>query len=622
MILAIPALANDRPKVTVVATPNPLPENESLQLRVEIVTKGTAQIYRPEFSAEEFTSVGSGFSGGTTSIVENGNIQLEKRAVYTFVLFPKRSGVLTISDISVRVGSEEIRTEDIRIKVLEEGNSPPTPRATADEEDASNPAAPRNFQTNGGTSSSPSAGGTSDHPLSFNSDFTVFADVSRTKVYVGEPVVVDFYIYDLGGVRQLEIQKWPNFAGFWKEDLELVTRYQFEDVYVKNQRMRRAFLGRFALYPIKPGKLRLDKLVVTGRYVARNFFNADDDTDPLNIFMGGFGPLRSGTHASQDVTVEVLPLPEEGRPQGFGGAVGQFSIKLDTDKNSVPANTPINLTITVEGKGNFQAIDAFRLPLPPDFELYESAASSRGSNPIGMRRSLESRKTFQYVVIPRKAGSFQIPPISWSFFDPEKKEYRSIQTAPLEIQVTESANAPQGQNNNYLTQGTSTQTSVEEELRYLKAEPSRPGLPWTQILWGLVAAIGAVNLVLAVRLVRKRAAKWVDPIFERNRFHAALKEVAVLKKSNKTSFSELEEIILGVIQDVLGMNPRGMTRQELEDAWRSKGLPFEAYQKTHSFLDQMDELRFGGTKQDPVRARNRLFSEAEEIIRTAERIKK
>jgi hypothetical protein len=632
LFVVFSAYGAENAKVTVTASPNPLPENESVQLRIEIKVNGTAQVYRPEFDADDFTPVGSGLSGGTSSVLVNGEIQIEKRVIYTFVLFPKKSGLLKISNIFVRAGADTLRSEDMNIKVLENSaaNSANQGGVAAQknpqEEEEENPAAPNNFQNNTGLKNTPSSQNSTSgsHPRTFNSDFTVHADISRSSVYVGEPIVVDYYVYDRGGVRQMDVKKWPTFTGFWNEDLQIVQHYQFENIYIKNERMRRAFLGRYALYPIKPGKIALDKLVINARYISRNFFNSDDDTDPLNIFMGGYGPLRTGTHASQDITIEALPLPAAGRPDNFGGAVGQFTMKLEADKNSVPAHTPINITLSVEGKGNFQAISSFKLALPPDFELYETAASSRGTNPVGMRRSLESKKTFQYVVIPRKSGDFQIPPISWSYFDPEKKAYQSISSNALSLSVSENNNSTQGANNNYLSPSDQNkENKIQDEFRYIKENISS-SFPWGKLARILIALLLVLNLFFLLRIVKQKSSTWIKPLVKKDPFADARAKLSQLKKAPADDFlGDLEETILETIQAVLGTNPRGMTRGELEDCWKAAGLPYETFQKTSSFLDSLDQLRFSSSsKQEVLSARSKLFTNSEEIINLAARIKR
>ncbi|NUM88501.1 MAG: protein BatD, partial [Bdellovibrionales bacterium] len=408
LIAAIAAHAAD-PRVTVVVQPNPVSLDDSLQMRVEVAVDGGGDVSPPSFDAPDFTVVGKGSSSSFSTVYEGGQLQTRQRKLYTFVLAPKREGVHKISGISVFVGGKEIRSHDIAVKVLPGGATNTPSDGEADE----NPAAPGKF-----------AGGAEGvHPSRFNSDFTVFLRLSKKQAYAGEPVVAEYYIYSPGGIQQVEIKKWPSFNGFWKEDLEIPSRYEWEPVYVNGQRMLRVLVGKFALYPIKPGKIRVDQLLITARYVDRS--RMFDEEDAFNLPQI-FGNVRVGTHSSAEETVEVLPLPEAGRPEGFSGAVGQFRANLSADKKQVPANSPVSFEFTVEGTGNFHAIEAPKLGFPQDFELYESKASFQLGTPIGVARRLENRKVFSYLVLPRKEGSFTVPPVKFSWFDVGTRSYKTI----------------------------------------------------------------------------------------------------------------------------------------------------------------------------------------------------
>jgi hypothetical protein len=263
-----------------------------------------------------------------------------------------------------------------------------------------------------------------------------------------------------------------------------------------------------------------------------------------------------------------------------------------------------------------------KLPLPRDFELYESTASARGANPVGVRRPLESKKSFQYVVIPRKEGKYEIPPVPFAYFDPEKKAYQTVQSSAIELTITENSNQAQGAGNNYLKPGTGAPAPVQEELRYLMTEGT--GLPWGKLRNALLVALGLLNLALMGRVVRRKGTAWFEPLHRHDAFGEARDALAALKKSpGKDLLGELEEILFVVLQKVLSANPRGMTRSELESAWRAAGLPYDLFQKTGAFLDTLDKLRFGaGTKQEAAATHSKLFQDAEEIIGLAGKAKR
>jgi hypothetical protein len=485
-----------------------------------------------------------------------------------------------------------------------------------DDDTVPNPAAPPPAPGNGGSGSRLNAA----NPLPrFNSDFSVVAFVNKQKVYVGEPVIAEYYVYDFGGIRSCcEIQKWPTFNNFVKEDLEITSRFEFEDTYVNNQLMRRAFIGRFALYGLKPGKYTLDKMQVRAKYVG-------DDTMGGNIFQ--VFDLRTGQHASQEVPLEVMPLPEAGRPANFGGAVGQFTMKLDADKTSLPQNTPLNLTLTFQGTGNFQAIDSVKLPLPPDFELYESSTKSRASVPIGAKRDLESHKSFQIVAIPRKAGKFEIPAFHWSYFNPKKQAYETLSTQPLTIDVSENASGAANVNS-YVSPATpgapaAAPASPDNDLHYLKEVTAGARRNSGKILVGIAGLLALLNLGLLVQVIRTklgligRIYRNIDP------FSAAKKELAGAKRAPGSNWQTAVEDALFAAQNILlGINTRGLTKYELEEAWRSQGYSDPLYKRLQKVFQDLDRSRFSSTKEASGNAasfREKTQAEAESILREAAR---
>ncbi len=308
-------------RVTVSALPNPVPEHESIQLQVVVDSPLAAPVVQPTFDAQDFTMMGApGLNYAPIDSAEGPNTR--KKVTFTFVLMPKRPGDYSVKNIKVRVGKEVRMAPDVRIMVTP-GNLPQRPTAPGNSlssEGQSNPAAPGYRGGQVPSPHLPRGSGSPTHPNRFNSDFTVHAVLSKQRAYVGEPVVVEYFLYDYGHVRHADVLKWPTFNGFWKEDLHLTTQVAFEEVFVQNQEMRRAFLARYALYGIKPGKLSVDQLGIRGKYLS------DDSLSPGLVF--GFD-LRTGQHYSQDLTLELLPVPERGRPENYGGAVGQFSLKLE-----------------------------------------------------------------------------------------------------------------------------------------------------------------------------------------------------------------------------------------------------------------------------------------------------
>ena len=643
-------------ELTVHVDPKNVVEGESVQLRIETEIPLATVVFDPEFNAPDFTRLGASAQGMSLSYSGNDPSQAQKTVYYTYVLSPNRTGRLTISGIRMRTNKGMLQAADQTVVVtpdtggggqrgqqraqprggqnprnpfpglppgfpippnfpglppgfFDDEEDPFAPPSAQDEDESTNPAAPGYGGSGSGGLSNPSPPGAGrlgqldsrDHPSRLNSDFTVHASLSKRRAYVGEPIVVEYSLYDYGGLRQVEVQKWPVFTGFWKEDLEIATRFDFEEVYLQNRVARRAFLGRYAIYGIKPGKYNLDKLTIRGRYV--------------EVSVGGFGfGQRTGVHSSQDEVLEILPLPKEDKPAKFSGAVGKFAIKLDADKTTVAQNTPVVFSVVLSGAGNFQSIESVKVPLPPDFEIYESNTGARGVAPLGVRRELETTKTFTYTAIPRKAGKFTVEPITWSYFDPVSEKYVELKTEPMEITVVENAAGGDQANNSYLQPGGGGGAggAPGAEIRGLKplsgGERALDLSLWLRLLAG---ALGVLNIYLLYRFVETRAGKYLGSFLE-DAFEPAKNELSDAKAAKGAEWlGHVENALLAGMEVLLGSNPRGLPRAEVHALWTERELPEGLFARISGVLDRLDQQRFAaGHGKDAARARTEMLAEA------------
>lgn len=622
VLLCMHAQAADS-RVSVAVSPNPVSEHESVQLQVIVESPLSTPVLQPSFDSPDLTLMGApGLN--FQPVNSDAGVNTRKKLTFTFVLMPKKAGTFSITNIRTKIGGTVFGAPNVQIKVTPDNgrsrpyvplpSQPKTPWQEEDDEESTNPAAP-NYGRNSNAPAQQQGNKSIKSPDRFNSDFTVFASVSKSKAYVGEPVVVEYYLYDFGGLRQTEVLKWPTFDGFWKEDLELSTQLSFDPVYLQGQEMRRGFIARYALYGIKPGKIELDKLGIRGKYMqmgSRNnggFFFAMD--------------LRTGEHYSQEAWVEVIPLPTEGKPEKFSGGVGKFALKLEADKLSVLQNTPITFKITLSGTGNFQAIDSIKLPLPADFELYESTANGRSAAPIGVRQDLASQKTFQIIAIPRKDGKFEVPPISWSYFNTEKGAYETLSTNPLTVEVQPN-NSPNASNQNYIGKSGGA-APAKQELRYLKAVNLQAADPKNYFNGALAAALIA-NLILGFGVLRSRSRRLYHMVRNIDPFSRARNLLLQAKSGHDGEWQAvLEEVIFTMLQVLIETNPRGLTKHDLEDHWKSHNLPSELFTRVSNLLEELDRHRFSSQKltgSGSNQLRSRITKEAESLLVEASKANK
>lgn len=126
--------------------------------------------------------------------------------------------------------------------------------------------------------------------------------------------------------------------------------------------------------------------------------------------------------------IAISPLPEEGRPSNFSGAVGKFGFTASVEPTTISAGDVIKITSTVRGE---MLPDSISPPIPePDsgFKFYE---------PREIETSEKNLKKFEQYVIPLSTNSTKIPPLHFSYFDPSNAVYRTVTEGPFILSFTE-----------------------------------------------------------------------------------------------------------------------------------------------------------------------------------------
>lgn len=172
----------------------------------------------------------------------------------------------------------------------------------------------------------------------------------------------------------------------------------------------------------RPGPLTFDDLVVRMDY-------------PTRFVRDIFGDLRVAARRRLEIvpTVlkgEVLPLPTEGRPAEFTGAVGQFEIRVSASPTSVRVGDPIELTMDVTGVGPLES-----LPPPPLASINKLTQSFRIPQETLAGEVSGNRKRFRQTIRPARADVMEIPPIEYVYFDPKAGRYATARSEPIPLSV-------------------------------------------------------------------------------------------------------------------------------------------------------------------------------------------
>lgn len=272
-------------------------------------------------------------------------------------------------------------------------------------------------------------------PTNLNEAFFVQVEVDKRSVYEGEQVTASWYLLTRGQIETLDRVKFPNLKGFWKEIIEENPQIQFSEEIINGVVFRKALLASHALFPIRSGKTAIDEFTVKSRVRL--------PSQGLG-FGFGFGRPYEYTRNSKRVEIDVKPLPLDGRPAHFTGAVGNFDVNSQVEATRISAHQPFSLKVRFEGQGNAKAIELPKISWPEGLEMYDSKNESR------FFKDGRSYKEYEILLIPRKPGSLEIPGIEFAFFNPKTGKYEGKTTQAIRLEVAEGAPTPSTLGENFL----------------------------------------------------------------------------------------------------------------------------------------------------------------------------
>lgn len=267
-------------------------------------------------------------------------------------------------------------------------------------------------------------------PLDEAPEYFLLAKVDKDSVYVNEPVVLSFHQYSrYKPTGQINLDLNPTlFRGFWHEDIprsQLTVRQ--EEMYSVQYHV--VDLRYIILFPLTSGDFTIDPVELVS--VLERPARRQSPFDHFSFSFGGFEGTRVQMR-SNPVPLRVHPLPQEGRPEDFTGAVGQYFLKVTVDKTEVRAGEAITLLATIQGRGNLRNLPPPILPPLEGFDRYESprreSIALEGGNMSG-------QVEFEYLLIPRSVEANQIEPVRFNYFNTALKMYREEKSQPITLQV-------------------------------------------------------------------------------------------------------------------------------------------------------------------------------------------
>ncbi len=338
----------------------------------------------------------------------NGKTTSSSTLTFTYTLMPRKEGTYSLPALTVTSGGKEYTSNRPTVEVLP-GDASAAQGGGAQTTQGSGTRSAQQGKTIGGK------------------DLFVTVTASKTKVHEQEAVLLTYKIYTLVSIDQCS-SKMPQLDGFHVQEIPLPAQKSLRYEPHNGRNYGSVIWSQYVLFPQKTGKLTVPALAFDIEVVQQ-----DPTVDPFDAFFGGGNMMIRSTKRimAPAVNLEVSALPS--RPASYSGAVGRdFSINARLTPQQVDANDAVQLRVEVKGTGNLKLMTAPEVSWPQDFEVYDPKVTEKTKLTT---EGLTGSVVYNYTVVPRHGGKFEIPPVQFTYFDTEKGTYRTLRTDSFQLAV-------------------------------------------------------------------------------------------------------------------------------------------------------------------------------------------
>lgn len=494
---------------------------------------------------------------------------------YIYVYIPSKPGIVTIPAQSLSLGGKAYKTPAYKIEVID---APP-----------------------GTTTPGPSAPPSPIDPFAWKSDPTesyrplgevmLLSLPDRSSVYLGEPVIVSYYLYSTQSLGSFQLEDEEDFSGYGKSVYHQPSQLDYSRAAYNGRSYLRALIKQVSVVPNSVGRIQIPRMTGSAR-----------------VYDYGY---QSRSLSSSDSYIQVLALPKTGTPASFTGAVGKFGVSELLSPRSINLGDAVTYTLIIQGRGNFHQFTAPVMPASSDF---------RASQPRivdSVQGGVDGRRSIIYTLVPQRSGDLSLPDFFFSWFDSSAGVYRSFKAGRSTITV-KPANVL-----SYFSDLLSR--AAPQELRGLK-ELSRyrnyPLYPYQWWYWLLVISVlGAAGF--SAFSAWENSLRYKDPAkYSKIRAERVLaryfKEARLAAESLSPGFYDLaEKGLMEYMAEKFKLSNRLSTAEKLAQL-SSFDIAEEDTERLRSFIKRCAEARYmpGGADASAL---SRDFLDLQEIVRSFNR---
>jgi BatD DUF11 like domain len=437
------------------------------------------------------------------------------------------------------------------------------------------------------------------------------------KVYTGEIITANLEIYLRDDVR--------NFGNF---QFTATPADGFTMGKMSEGQGRRVQIGNhvytvmpvtMALTATRSGTLSLGPLTANLVLVIASQ-NRSNDAFMQQFRQFGFGNFgeeqKQISLATEVVNVQSLPLPAVNVPPNFNGAIGAYTLTVTAGPTNVAVGDPITVRIQIAGRGDLGSLTLPDEPAWHDFTLYPPTSKVVTTDSLG----LQGTKTFEQIVAPQNANVRELPPFSFSYFDPEAGSYRTLIEPEMALAVRSAGSTPVPTIAANQTAGPQSPARSEDILP-IKNDPGVPGQAGPPLVTRPVfLALQTVPVLawLATVVWRRRADSLANnPRLRRQRLVARLIREGLHELRQSAAANQPDEFfatLFRLLQEQLGecldLPASSITEAVIEERLAPLGAPEPVLSNLRELFQLCNQARYA-----PIRGSAELNSVVEQFER-------
>lgn len=561
---------------------------EDEKFTIEFITNSTPQKLIPPNFQDFDVLMGPSQSSSVYTQIINGKVSTEKKVTYTYTLRPKKKGKLIVEQASIYADGKYYKSQPLEITVLDESKSP---------RDLNSPT----------------------EITKQNLHFVV--ELSKNKIYIGEPLIATYKLYFNNQINSPNIASLPSFDGFISSEINLNNERQTSKGSYKGQYFNEYVLKQYVLTPNKSGNIKLDPFKLD--------INVEIPTGKVDWFGRNYVTEHQITLKTDTKYIEVLPLPTQGKPENFTGAVGDFSLRMDTDKKNLNANESIQLKLVLSGNGNIDLINIPEPFVPSEIEKYDPKEKRDIKK---TQNGISGTITKDYLIVPRYKGIYKIPSIEFYYFSLKEKKYKKIITKDLEINVekgAEKTNSNINENNitfqekskvEYLTNNRNI-SYIKSNTYFIKIE-EKTALSVNNYLFYLLFTIPFLSIFIFVIIENRKEKEAEDILGTRKKKASKIikKRLKIAKEKlennkNKEFYEELENALLKFISDKFYIPISSLSKEKMQELFLKKNIDRSTIDDFFKIIDTCQMAKYAPyfNIEDDKNAYEHTFSVIEKI---------